>query len=71
MIFDLCLIITNFPVIPSLIFWGFVSFRNDMWSEDCLAQATNTMDYTIQFLVTELESVGNIRLEEGCTSDPW
>lgn len=42
-----------------------------MWYEDCLAQATNTMDYTIQFLVTELESVGNIRLEEGCPSDPW
>lgn len=34
-------------------------------------QATNTMGYTIQFLLMELESVGNIRLEEGCSTDPW
>ncbi|GLD62379.1 leucine-rich repeat-containing protein 9-like protein, partial [Lates japonicus] len=36
-----------------------------------LAQATNMMEYTIQFLLMELESVGNIRLEEGCSTDPW
>lgn len=28
-------------------------------------------DYTIQFLLMELESVGNIRLEEGCPTDRW
>uniref|UniRef100_A0A669EAH4 Leucine rich repeat containing 9 n=1 Tax=Oreochromis niloticus TaxID=8128 RepID=A0A669EAH4_ORENI len=27
--------------------------------------------YTVQFLLMELESVGNIRLEEGCSTDPW
>uniref|UniRef100_A0A4W6FKF0 Leucine rich repeat containing 9 n=1 Tax=Lates calcarifer TaxID=8187 RepID=A0A4W6FKF0_LATCA len=36
-----------------------------------LAQATNMMEYTVQFLLMELESVGNIRLEEGCSTDPW
>ncbi|XP_019940178.2 leucine-rich repeat-containing protein 9 isoform X2 [Paralichthys olivaceus] len=36
-----------------------------------LAQATNMMEYTIQFLLMELESVGNIRLEEGSSTDPW
>lgn len=29
------------------------------------------MEYTVQFLLMELESVGNIRLEEGCSTDPW
>uniref|UniRef100_A0A8C4GVW8 Leucine rich repeat containing 9 n=1 Tax=Dicentrarchus labrax TaxID=13489 RepID=A0A8C4GVW8_DICLA len=28
-------------------------------------------NYTVQFLLMELESVGNIRLEEGCSTDPW
>ncbi|XP_039994007.1 leucine-rich repeat-containing protein 9 isoform X3 [Xiphias gladius] len=36
-----------------------------------LAQATNMMEHTVQFLLMELESVGNIRLEEGCSTDPW
>ncbi|XP_056250018.1 leucine-rich repeat-containing protein 9 isoform X2 [Seriola aureovittata] len=36
-----------------------------------LAQATNMMEYTVQFLLMELENVGNIRLEEGCSTDPW
>nr|XP_043908558.1 leucine-rich repeat-containing protein 9-like [Solea senegalensis] len=39
--------------------------------EQDLAQAKTMMDYTIQFLVMELESVGNIQLEEGCPTDPW
>uniref|UniRef100_A0A671WDQ5 Leucine rich repeat containing 9 n=1 Tax=Sparus aurata TaxID=8175 RepID=A0A671WDQ5_SPAAU len=34
-------------------------------------QASNMMEYTVQFLLMELESVGNIRLEEGCPTDPW
>lgn len=29
------------------------------------------MEYTVQFLLMELESVGNIRLEEGCSTDAW
>lgn len=29
------------------------------------------MEYSTQFLLMELESVGNIRLEEGCSTDPW
>ncbi|XP_040916935.1 leucine-rich repeat-containing protein 9 [Toxotes jaculatrix] len=39
--------------------------------EQDLTQATNMMKYTVQFLLMELESVGNIRLEEGCSTDPW
>ncbi|XP_035023864.2 leucine-rich repeat-containing protein 9 isoform X1 [Hippoglossus stenolepis] len=36
-----------------------------------LAQATHMMEYTVQFLLMELETVGNIRLEEGGSTDPW
>ncbi|KAM6912256.1 leucine-rich repeat-containing protein 9 [Xenentodon cancila] len=43
----------------------------EAWYERELAQATNMMQYMVQFLVMELESVGNIRLEEGCSTDPW
>ncbi|XP_042074127.1 leucine-rich repeat-containing protein 9 isoform X2 [Haplochromis burtoni] len=42
-----------------------------IWYERDLARATNRMEYTVQFLLMELESVGNIRLEEGCSTDPW
>uniref|UniRef100_A0A665WH06 Leucine rich repeat containing 9 n=1 Tax=Echeneis naucrates TaxID=173247 RepID=A0A665WH06_ECHNA len=49
--------------------------RLAVWSrrldESDLAQARNRMEYTVQFLLMELESVGNIRLEEGCSSDLW
>ncbi|XP_035529277.1 leucine-rich repeat-containing protein 9 [Morone saxatilis] len=43
----------------------------EAWYERDFAQATNMMAYTVQFLLMELESVGNIRLEEGCSTDPW
>ncbi|XP_008282448.1 leucine-rich repeat-containing protein 9 [Stegastes partitus] len=43
----------------------------EAWYEQELAKATNRMEYTVQFLLMELESVGNIRLEEGCSTDPW
>ncbi|KAM3594085.1 uncharacterized protein V6R79_001921 [Siganus canaliculatus] len=43
----------------------------EAWHERDLLQATNMMDYTVQFLLMELESVGNIRLEEGCPTDLW
>lgn len=46
-------------------------FRIEAWYECDLAQATNMMEYTVQFLLMELESVGNIRLEEGFSTDPW
>lgn len=46
-------------------------FRIDAWYEESLLQASNMTEYTIQFLLMELESVGNIRLEEGCSTDPW
>uniref|UniRef100_A0A673C753 Leucine rich repeat containing 9 n=1 Tax=Sphaeramia orbicularis TaxID=375764 RepID=A0A673C753_9TELE len=36
-----------------------------------VAQVENSMDYTVQFLLMGLESVGNIRLEEGCSTDSW
>uniref|UniRef100_A0A8C2ZFG9 Leucine rich repeat containing 9 n=1 Tax=Cyclopterus lumpus TaxID=8103 RepID=A0A8C2ZFG9_CYCLU len=43
----------------------------EAWYERGLTHATNMMEYTVQFLLMELESVGNIRLEEGCSKDPW
>ncbi|KAM7375862.1 hypothetical protein PAMP_005628 [Pampus punctatissimus] len=43
----------------------------EVWYEQELARATDRMEYTVQFLLMELESVGNIRLEEGCSTDPW
>ncbi|XP_070776726.1 leucine-rich repeat-containing protein 9 [Enoplosus armatus] len=43
----------------------------EAWYERDLARATNMMEYNIQFLLMELESVGNIRLEEGLSTDPW
>lgn len=47
------------------------TFRIDMaWHARYLLQA-KMMDYNVQFLLMELESVGNIRLEEGCSTDHW
>ncbi|XP_056914426.1 leucine-rich repeat-containing protein 9 isoform X2 [Takifugu flavidus] len=43
----------------------------DAWFKKNLAQAAHMTDYTVQFLLMELESVGNIRLEEGCPADRW
>ncbi|XP_028422571.1 leucine-rich repeat-containing protein 9 isoform X3 [Perca flavescens] len=43
----------------------------EAWYVQDLMQATNTIEYTVKFLLMELESVGNIRLEEGCSTDPW
>uniref|UniRef100_A0A3B3ZSQ7 Uncharacterized protein n=1 Tax=Periophthalmus magnuspinnatus TaxID=409849 RepID=A0A3B3ZSQ7_9GOBI len=36
-----------------------------------VAHVTSCMDYAIQFLLIELESVGNIRFEEGSSTDPF
>uniref|UniRef100_A0A3Q3WLU9 Uncharacterized protein n=1 Tax=Mola mola TaxID=94237 RepID=A0A3Q3WLU9_MOLML len=46
-------------------------YRIDAWYEKNLDKAKRMIDYTIQFLQVELESVGNIRLEEGHATDPW
>nr|XP_033499540.1 leucine-rich repeat-containing protein 9 [Epinephelus lanceolatus] len=54
-----------------LVLWTRKLDEIEAWYERDLMQATNTMGYTIQFLLMELESVGNIRLEEGCSTDPW
>ncbi|XP_034077932.1 leucine-rich repeat-containing protein 9 isoform X1 [Gymnodraco acuticeps] len=43
----------------------------EAWYERVWTQATSMMEYTVQFLLMELESVGNIRLEEGCSTDAW
>ncbi|KAL4656332.1 leucine-rich repeat-containing protein 9-like [Arapaima gigas] len=39
--------------------------------QQALALATERKDLMVHFLVMELETVGNIRFEEGCSSDPW
>lgn len=47
------------------------SSRIDAWFERNLSHAAHMTDYTVEFLLMELESVGNIRLEEGCPTDRW
>lgn len=56
---------------PSALCENDCSSRIDAWFRKNLAQAAHMTDYTVQFLLMELESVGNIRLEEGCPSDRW
>ncbi|XP_077477908.1 leucine-rich repeat-containing protein 9 [Stigmatopora argus] len=41
------------------------------WHQHNVSQATQMMEDTVHFMSTELHSVGNIRLEEGSTRDPW
>ncbi|KAJ3612707.1 hypothetical protein NHX12_018965, partial [Muraenolepis orangiensis] len=36
-----------------------------------LSQATNRKENTVRFLLIELETAGNIRFENGCSTDPW
>uniref|UniRef100_UPI003AAD219B leucine-rich repeat-containing protein 9 n=1 Tax=Centroberyx gerrardi TaxID=166262 RepID=UPI003AAD219B len=43
----------------------------EAWYEQELAHATNRKEYMVHFLLMELETVGNIRFEEGCSTDPW
>nr|XP_061824855.1 leucine-rich repeat-containing protein 9-like isoform X4 [Nerophis lumbriciformis] len=45
--------------------------ETESWYQQNLDQTTCMMEDTVQFLLTELQSVGNIRLEEGSTTDPW
>uniref|UniRef100_A0A3Q3QI70 Leucine rich repeat containing 9 n=1 Tax=Monopterus albus TaxID=43700 RepID=A0A3Q3QI70_MONAL len=39
--------------------------------DELVSKITLMMEHRVQFLLMELESVGNIRLEEGCSTDPW
>ncbi|XP_068615227.1 leucine-rich repeat-containing protein 9-like [Brachionichthys hirsutus] len=55
----------------SLVVWTGRLSEIEAGHEQDLILARNTMDYTVQFLQMELESVGNIRLKEGCSTDPW
>ncbi|XP_014829345.1 PREDICTED: leucine-rich repeat-containing protein 9-like [Poecilia mexicana] len=41
------------------------------WYEEEMIQATKQTKYLVQFLLVELESVGNVRVEEGCPLDSW
>uniref|UniRef100_A0A4W5RBJ4 Leucine rich repeat containing 9 n=1 Tax=Hucho hucho TaxID=62062 RepID=A0A4W5RBJ4_9TELE len=43
----------------------------ESWYQRDLAQATNRNEMMVYFLLMELETVGNIRFEEGCSTDPW
>ncbi|XP_041710984.1 leucine-rich repeat-containing protein 9 isoform X2 [Coregonus clupeaformis] len=43
----------------------------ESWYQRDLAQATNRNEMMVHFLLMELETVGNIRFEEGCSTDPW
>ncbi|XP_077946052.1 leucine-rich repeat-containing protein 9 isoform X1 [Gasterosteus aculeatus] len=54
-----------------LVLWTRRLDEVEAWYERSLTQATRMMEYTVQFLLMELESVGNICLEEGCSTDPW
>ncbi|KAM8915276.1 leucine-rich repeat-containing protein 9 isoform 2-T2 [Spinachia spinachia] len=54
-----------------LVLWTRRLDEVEAWYKQGLAQATHMTEYAVQFLLLELESVGNIRLEEGCSTDPW
>ncbi|KAL0969049.1 hypothetical protein UPYG_G00222010 [Umbra pygmaea] len=43
----------------------------ESWYQRDLALATNRNELIIHFLLTELETVGNIWFEEGSNTDPW
>ncbi|XP_053700344.1 leucine-rich repeat-containing protein 9 isoform X2 [Synchiropus splendidus] len=54
-----------------LVLWTRRMTENEEWFRREMVLATNMLRYTVKFLVMELENVGNILLEEGCSSDPW
>uniref|UniRef100_A0A8C4ZDB9 Leucine rich repeat containing 9 n=1 Tax=Gadus morhua TaxID=8049 RepID=A0A8C4ZDB9_GADMO len=41
------------------------------WYKQELSQATHRKECTVHFLLMELQTVGNIRFEDGCPRDPW
>lgn len=48
-----------------------VFLRMQVRFQQDLAMASDRKDMSIQFLLMELETVGNIRFEEGNTSHAW
>uniref|UniRef100_A0A8C7RE95 Leucine rich repeat containing 9 n=1 Tax=Oncorhynchus mykiss TaxID=8022 RepID=A0A8C7RE95_ONCMY len=52
-------------------FWNRKLEEIESWYQRDLAQATKRNEMMVYFLLMELETVGNIRFEEGCSTDPW
>nr|ARS01405.1 leucine-rich repeat-containing protein 9-like protein [Oncorhynchus nerka] len=52
-------------------FWNRKLEEIESWYQRDLAQATKRNEMMVHFLLMELETVGNIRFEEGCSTDPW
>ncbi|CAL8300363.1 unnamed protein product [Boreogadus saida] len=43
----------------------------EAWYKQELSQATHRKECTVHFLLMELQTVGNIRFEDGCPRDSW
>ncbi|CAL8295818.1 unnamed protein product [Arctogadus glacialis] len=43
----------------------------EAWYKQELSQATHRKECMVHFLLMELQTVGNIRFEDGCPRDPW
>ncbi|KAG7277331.1 hypothetical protein CRUP_005865, partial [Coryphaenoides rupestris] len=43
----------------------------EAWYKQELSQTNDGKECTVHFLLMELETVGNIRFEDGCSTDPW
>ncbi|XP_055009676.1 leucine-rich repeat-containing protein 9-like [Boleophthalmus pectinirostris] len=54
-----------------LALWGKKMDEVEALHEREVAHVRSCVEYAIQFLLMELESVGNIRFEEGCSANPW
>ncbi|XP_076014640.1 leucine-rich repeat-containing protein 9 [Genypterus blacodes] len=51
--------------------WSSKMEEIEAWYQLEMSLASNTTANTVHFLLLELQTVGNIRLEEGCPTDPW
>ena len=47
------------------------SFRIDQCHQESCEQVNNVSEMTVQRLLLELETGGNVRFEDGKPSDPW
>ncbi|KAJ7990764.1 hypothetical protein DPEC_G00290290 [Dallia pectoralis] len=54
-----------------MILWNRKMEEIESWCQQDLALASSRNEQMIHFLLMELETVGNIRFEEGCSTDPW
>ncbi|XP_075049503.1 leucine-rich repeat-containing protein 9 [Mixophyes fleayi] len=52
-------------------FWTLRMDEIDTFHEREVVRTKENFDLLVQFLQTELETVGNVRFEEGTPSDPW